>query len=223
MKAMILAAGLGARLKPLTNDTPKSLLLVGKYTLIERAINRLIKCGVSEFVINVSHLANQIKDSFANYNEKVNIQFIDEPYPYGTGGALINAINYLGKDPFILCNSDVISEIDLNKLPENTEVAHLIGIKNPEHNLKGDFSLVDGYVFIREKENDLTWSGLSIINPEILKGHLSHPYPFDIWTIILKPLISQSKVTAHFDDSLWMDVGTFDRLKLARKRLKDEN
>ena len=63
----------------------------------------------------------------------------------------------------------------------------------------------------------------SIINPEILKGHLSHPYPFDIWTIILKPLISQSKVTAHFDDSLWMDVGTFDRLKLARKRLKDEN
>ena len=114
MKAMILAAGLGARLKPLTNDTPKSLLLVGKYTLIERAINRLIKCGVSEFVINVSHLANQIKDSLANYNKKINIQFIDEPYPYGTGGALINAINYLGKDPFILCNSDVISEIDLN-------------------------------------------------------------------------------------------------------------
>tara|TARA_B110001454_G_scaffold215813_1_gene237919 strand:- start:457 stop:1128 length:672 start_codon:yes stop_codon:yes gene_type:complete len=223
MKAMILAAGLGDRLHPFTQDTPKPLLSVGKYSLIERAIKKLIEHGVSNLIINVSYLSEQIKDKLENYHQIIGIQFLDEPFPYGTGGALLNAVSVLGDEPFILCNADVISDADLGRLPEHTAAAHLIGTKNPDHNSQGDFSLEGGTIFIQEGENDLTWSGLSLINPLILKEHAELSYPFDLWNTILKPLIKKSKVTAHLDDSFWIDVGTVQRLKLARERLKDEN
>jgi MurNAc alpha-1-phosphate uridylyltransferase len=223
MKAMILAAGLGDRLHPFTQDIPKPVLSVGKYSLIERAINKLIEHGISDLVINVSYLSEQIKDKLENYHKIIGIQFLDEPFPYGTGGALLNAVSVLGDKPFILCNADVIFDADLGRLPEHTDAAHLIGTKNPDHNLQGDFSLEEGTIFIKEGENDLTWSGLSLINPLILKEHAELSYPFDLWNTILKPLIKKSKVTAHFDDSFWIDVGTVERLKLARERLKDEN
>ena len=78
-------------------------------------------------------------------------------------------------------------------------------------------------VFINDGINDFTYSGVSVLNPNILDTHLSRKYPFDLWNTILKPLIAKSMVSAHYDDSLWIDVGTEDRLKLARKVLKDEN
>ena len=223
MKAMILAAGLGKRLRPLTKDTPKPLLSVGRYTLIERAINKLIEHGVDEFIINVSYLSDQIKNKLEYFHQNTNIQFLDEPFPYGTGGALVNAISVLGDEPFILCNADIISESDLTRLPEFTSSAHLIGIKNPDHNLQGDFSLAQETVVIKNEINECTWSGISLINPSILKVHEGNAYPFDLWNTILMPLINESQVTAHADDSFWIDVGTIDRLKLARERLKDEN
>ena len=223
MKAMILAAGLGKRLRPLTKDTPKPLLSVGRYTLIERAINKLIEHGVDEFIINVSYLSDQIKNKLEYFHQNTNIQFLDEPFPYGTGGALVNAISVLGDEPFILCNADIISESDLTRLPEFTSSAHLIGIKNPDHNLQGDFSLAQETVVIKNEMNEYTWSGLSLINPSILKVHEGNAYPFDLWNTILMPLINESQVKAHADDSFWIDVGTIDRLKLARERLKDEN
>jgi N-acetyl-alpha-D-muramate 1-phosphate uridylyltransferase len=223
MKAMILAAGVGARLHPVTQDTPKPALSVGKYSLIERAINKLIEHGVSDFVINVSYLSEQIKEQLESYHQTIDIQFLDEPFPYGTGGALLNAVSVLGDEPFILCNADIISDADLGKLPEHTAAAHLIGTKNPDHNAQGDFSLKEEAIFIKDGENDLTWSGLSLINPVILKEHAELLYPFDLWHTILKPLIKKSQVTAHLDDSFWIDVGTVERLKLARERLKDEN
>ena len=223
MKAMILAAGLGKRLRPLTKDTPKPLLSVGRYTLIERAINKLIEHGVDEFIINVSYLSDQIKNKLEYFHQNTNIQFLDEPFPYGTGGALVNAMSVLGDEPFILCNADIISESDLTRLPEFTSSAHLIGIKNPDHNLQGDFSLAQETVVMKTEMNECTRSGLSLINPSILKVHEGNAYPFDLWNTILMPLINESQVTAHADDSFWIDVGTIDRLKLARERLKDEN
>ena len=132
-------------------------------------------------------------------------------------------MSVLGDKPFILCNADIISESDLTRLPKFTSSAHLIGIKNPDHNLQGDFSLAQETVVIKNEMNECTWSGLSLINPSILKGHEGNAYPFDLWNTILMPLINESEVTAHVDDSFWIDVGTIDRLKLARERLKDEN
>ena len=112
---------------------------------------------------------------------------------------------------------------DLTKIPDNVETAHLIANKNPDHNKGGDFSLNEGSVFINEGSNDYTYSGLSVINPRVLENHVSRDYPFDLWGTILTPLIKSSKVTGHFDDSFWIDVGTPDRLKLARTVLKDQN
>ena len=223
MKAMILAAGLGKRLLPLTKDIPKPLLSVGQLTLIEHAIQKLIEHGIDDLIINVSYLSEQIKNKLDHYRHHINIQFLDEPFPYGTGGALVNAVSVLGDEPFILCNADIIFESDLTRLPASTPSAHLIGINNPDHNPQGDFSLAKDIVIIKDKTNKFTWSGISLINPSILKAHKGNAYPFDLWNTILRPLINESEVTAHVDDAFWIDVGTIDRLKLARERLKDEN
>ena len=223
MKAMILAAGEGKRLQPLTLKTPKPLLKVGQSSLIEDQINRLSKLGINEFVINISYLGEQIKQSLKNHSHFQNISFIEEPFPYGTGGALVNAIDHLGEDPFILCNADIFSEIDLSRLPTSTEAAHLIGISNPNHNQDGDFSLLGSSVIINERINDLTWSGISLVNPKILKEYLNLDFPFDIWNTIMIPLIKERKITAHQDNSLWIDIGTIERLELARASLKEEN
>jgi MurNAc alpha-1-phosphate uridylyltransferase len=96
-------------------------------------------------------------------------------------------------------------------------------VRNPEHNQRGDFSINENLAFINDETNDFTYSGISVINPSILANHFPREYPFDLWNTILKPLIAKSLVSAHFDESLWIDVGTEDRLKLARKVLKDEN
>ena len=223
MKAMILAAGEGKRLQPLTLKTPKPLLKVGPSSLIEDQINRLSKLGINEFVINISYLGEQIKQSLKNHSHFQNISFIEEPFPYGTGGALVNAIDHLGEDPFILCNADIFSEIDLSRLPTSIEAAHLIGISNPNHNQDGDFSLLGSSVIINERKNDLTWSGISLVNPKILKEYLNLDFPFDIWNTIMIPLIKERKITAHQDNSLWIDIGTIERLELARASLKEEN
>jgi len=223
MKAMILAAGEGKRLQPLTLKTPKPLLKVGQSSLIEDQINRLSRLGINEFVINISYLGEQIKQSLKNHSHFQNISFIEEPFPYGTGGALVNAMDHLGEDPFILCNADIFSEIDLSRLPTSIEAAHLIGISNPNHNQDGDFSLLGSSVIINERINDLTWSGISLVNPKILKEYLNLDFPFDIWNTIMKPLIKERKITAHQDNSLWIDIGTIERLELARASLKEEN
>lgn len=223
MKAMILAAGLGSRLQPITNKLPKPLVEVGGISMIERLINKLVSFGVSEFVINVSYLGDQIKEALQSINAISKIIFIDEPFPYGTGGALVNAKDFLGSDPFILSTADIIFDLDFHKLPSTIESAHLVAVKNPEHNQSGDFSMKANSVFINDEINDFTYSGVSILNPNILDMHLSRKYPFDLWNTVLKPLIAKSMVSAHFDDSLWIDVGTEDRLNLARNVLKDEN
>ena len=223
MKAMILAAGLGSRMQPITKKIPKPLIDVGGISLIERSINQLIAFGVNEFVINVSYLGDQIKEALQSMDSISKIIFIDEPFPYGTGGALVNAREFLGSDPFILSTADIIFDLSFRQLPPSVETVHLVAVKNPEHNQGGDFSIKENFVLIKDGMNDFTYSGVSVINPNILDAHLSREYPFDLWNTVLKPLIAKSMITAHFDDSLWIDVGTVDRLKLARRVLKDEN
>jgi MurNAc alpha-1-phosphate uridylyltransferase len=223
MKAMILAAGLGSRMQPITKKIPKPLIDVGGISLIERSINQLIAFGVNEFVINVSYLGDQIKEALQSMDSISKIIFIDEPFPYGTGGALVNAREFLGSDPFILSTADIIFDLSFRQLPPSVETVHLVAVKNPEHNQGGDFSIKENFVMIKDGMNDFTYSGVSVINPNILDAHLSREYPFDLWNTVLKPLIAKSMITSHFDDSLWIDVGTVDRLKLARRVLKDEN
>ena len=222
MKVMILAAGYGKRLLPLTKETPKPLLKIGDKTLIQHNIEHLIKNDFTEFVINISHLGhmieNHVKEKFSN----INIEFSKEDKPLGTGGGILNAIDLLGDENFLVMNSDIFHKIDIKNLPKKIDAAHLIGVPNPSHNQEGDFCIKDNKVAIDEF-NDLTWSGISIINPIIFKEKNFRSGSFNIWDTVLPNYLNNGNVSAHKSNDLWIDVGTHERLKLANSLYNDQN
>ena len=223
MKAMILAAGLGKRLKPLTNDIPKPLLKVGNQSLIERNIRSLLNYGFDEIVINVSYLGNMITEHVLEIFPNNKIIFSKESEPLGTGGGIQNALKLLGDEPFMLINADIYHNINLAAVKTAPKYAHLVGVKNPEHNIQGDFSLDNNIVLARSELNDFTWSGISIINPTIFSQLQTQEMPFDIWNSVLMQFINNNKITAEIYEGIWIDTGTIDRLELANKTHKDEN
>ena len=223
MKAMILAAGFGKRLLPLTEVTPKPLLMIGKKTLIERNIEYLLNNGFSEIVINVSHLSEQIIEHVNEKFPDIKINFSVENKPLGTGGGIQNAIPVIGSDPFLCVNADIFHEIKINDLSFDVEAAHLIGVPNPEHNKEGDFSINNGIVVVNEIKNMLTWSGISVINPKIFSDIQSRENSFNMWDAVLPKYIKKGIVTGHLSKDTWIDVGTKDRLKLANSVYNDQN
>ena len=223
MKAMILAAGLGKRLKPLTNHIPKPLLKVGNQSLIERNIRSLLNYGFDEIVINVSYLGNMITEHVLEIFPNNKIIFSKESEPLGTGGGIKNALKLLGDEPFMLINADIYHNINLAAVKTAPKYAHLVGVKNPEHNIQGDFSLDNNIVLARSELNDFTWSGISIINPTIFSQLETQEMPFDIWNSVLMQFINNNKITAEIYKGIWIDTGTIDRLELANKTYKDEN
>jgi len=223
MKAMILAAGFGKRLLPLTEVTPKPLLMIGKKTLIERNIEYLLNNGFSEIVINVSHLSEQIIEHVNEKFPDIKINFSVENKPLGTGGGIQNAIPVIGSDPFLCVNADIFHEIKINDLSFDVEAAHLIGVPNPEHNKEGDFSINNGTVVVNEIKNMLTWSGISVINPKIFSDIQSRENSFNMWDAVLPKYIKKGIVTGHLSKDTWIDVGTKDRLKLANSVYNDQN
>ena len=223
MKAMILAAGLGKRLKPLTNDIPKPLLKVGNQSLIERNIRSLLHYGFDEIVINVSYLGKMITEHVLEIFPNNKIIFSEESEPLGTGGGIQNALKFLGDKPFMLINADIYHNINLAAIKTVPKYAHLVGVKNPEHNIQGDFSLDNNIVLARSESNDFTWSGISIINPTIFNQQQPQEMPFDIWNSVLMKFINNNKITAEIYEGIWIDTGTIDRLELANKTHKDEN
>ena len=153
MKAMILAAGYGKRLAPITDTLPKPLIKVGNMSLIDRNINYLVKSGFHEIIINVSHHADQIINHINKNFSELNISFSIEDRPLGTGGGVYNALEKIGNNPFLLTNADILHQIDLKRLPKEVEAAHLVGINNPDHNPKGDFNVKDNIVEVHEHKN----------------------------------------------------------------------
>ena len=190
MKAMILAAGFGKRLKPLTDDIPKPLLKVGNQSLIERNIRSLLNYGFDEIVINVSYLGNMITEHVLELFPNNKIVFSEESEPLGTGGGILNALELLGDKPFMLINADIYHNINLTALNTDVKAAHLVGVRNPEHNLKGDFSLENNLVSVKSESNDFTWSGISLINPKIFDELEPQEMSFDIWYKVLMQFIN---------------------------------
>lgn len=223
MKAMILAAGYGKRMMPLTKNLPKPLLKIGNESLIERNINTLLAAGFNEIIINVSYLGSMIKKHVLEIFPHANISFSEEKIPLGTGGGVLNAIRLLGKDPFLLINADIYHQINLKDIKQDVDIAHLVGVENPDHNVDGDFSLNADQVSISNNLNECTWSGISVIHPKIFNGLRIEDAPFDIWRSILIEYVQKNKVTGEFSGSTWIDTGTIDRLELANKTYKDEN
>tara|TARA_B100001250_G_C19796554_1_gene788969 strand:- start:2204 stop:2569 length:366 start_codon:yes stop_codon:yes gene_type:complete len=120
-------------------------------------------------------------------------------------------------------NADIFHEIKLNSLPDYTDAAHLIGVPNPNHNIDGDFSLSNNLIKTNLKSNDLTWSGVSIINPVIFKENVFESDSFNMWDTVLLKYISKSAITGQVSSELWLDVGTPERLKLANSVYNDDN
>jgi MurNAc alpha-1-phosphate uridylyltransferase len=223
MKAFILAAGYGKRLLPLTENSPKPLLKVGDTSLIERNIEHILNSGISEIVINISYLGALVREHVIEKFPNENINFSVEEKPLGTGGGVYKALPLLGSEPFLCMNADLFHNIKLDNLFSDVESALLIGVPNPEHNQMGDFSLDKDIVNINTEGNDLTWSGISIINPRIFKNKYFESTSFNIWESVILEYIKKKSIKGIRSSDLWIDVGTLDRLKLANTVYNDQN
>ena len=213
MKAMILAAGRGERLRPLTDSTPKPLLKVGDKSLIEYHLDKLAQSGISEVIINTAWLGEQIRQTLSD-GEKygVNIHYSDEgEQALETAGGIIKALPLLGDEPFLIINGDIFTDYDFKQLV-NLKLegeAHLVMVENPDHNHKGDFALVNGYLQ-NSGDSLYTYSGIGIYTKQFFAG-----YPEGVTALapILKEKIAQKKVSGELYKNVWTDVGTKERLQ----------
>ncbi len=208
-KAMILASGRGERMMPLTKDIPKPMLKIGEVTLIEDKILRLTESGISEIIINVAYLGNQIIEHVGDgskYGIKIIISNEGEA-PIGTGEGVRKVLHHFNGQPFIVVNADIWTNypfIDLNKKLSESTLAHIILINNPEHN-HGDFSLENGNII---KGNSLTFSGIGIYNPKLFEVHADK----ELGDMLKK----EKNITGELYEGLWHDIGTPERLNKIR-------
>lgn len=219
MKAMILAAGFGERLRPLTETTPKPLLKVGNKPLIQYHIERLIAAGIRDVVINTSWLGDQI-EAFLGDGSRfgIHISWSREDEPLETGGGVRRALPLLGSEPFLLINGDVWTDYPLVELVQqqwSEELdAHLVLVPNPIFNMSGDFSLNDdqhvGYP--QGDDETYTFSGLSIMRPEIFAMYSSASERFPIRDVLASG-VKAGYVTGEVFRGEWWDVGTVARLE----------
>ncbi|MCG7221010.1 N-acetylmuramate alpha-1-phosphate uridylyltransferase MurU [Acinetobacter sp. AG3] len=216
MKAMILAAGLGNRMRPLTLYKPKPLLEVGGKALIVWHIEKLKKIGVTEIVINSAWLADILIGTLGDGSQfGVTIRWTREDEGLETAGGIINALALLGDQPFILVNGDVWTTFDFASLLDINladDLAHLVFVNNPEQHPQGDFTLANGraYTFEQNQQGEnLTYSGVAVINPKMFDGLEQGKRP-------LAPLLKQGmldgKISAEKMQATWVDVGTPERL-----------
>ncbi|MDQ9951020.1 MULTISPECIES: N-acetylmuramate alpha-1-phosphate uridylyltransferase MurU [unclassified Acinetobacter] len=216
MKAMILAAGLGNRMRPLTLYTPKPLLEVGGKPLIVWHIEKLKKIGVTEIVINSAWLADKLISSLGDGSQfGVDIRWTREEECLETAGGIINALPLLGTDPFILVNGDVWTTMDFESLRHiklNDDLAHLVLVDNPKQHREGDFTLLDGRAFAFDQDvegENLTFSGVSVIHPKLFDGLEAGKRPL---APLLKQAMHNQKISGEKLKGAWVDVGTPERL-----------
>ena len=224
MKAMILAAGRGERLRPLTDSTPKPMLQVAGKPLLEHHLMRLAAVGITDIVINTSWLAEQIEEYFSDCEKRlgVTISWSREVMALETGGGIARALPLLGDEPFILLNGDVWSDYPLtdlldNKLSDGLD-AWLLLVGNPTHNPHGDFALQAGRVNYAE-DHAATFSGISLIRPALFTNHLERDCAFPLRDI-LRPAIVAGRVGGEIYTGSWCDVGTLERYEQLKALLE---
>lgn len=213
MKAMILAAGRGERMRPLTDHTPKPLLPVGGEPLIVRIVRALARAGVADIVVNISHLGEQIERALgtgAAY--AVGIRYSREAVALETAGGIALALPLLGEEPFIVVNADICTDYDFARLRGRVgggTRAHLVLVDNPEHHARGDFALEAGRV--RESgEPCLTFAGIGVYDPALFacveRGSRHQLAP------LLRAAMAGDAVSGERHAGYWSDVGTPARL-----------
>ena len=219
MKAMILAAGRGERLRPLTDETPKPLIKVAGKSLIEYHLTNLAKAGYKEIIINTAWLAEKIHQQLGNGdNYGLSITYSDEGEALETAGGIINALPLLGNEPFLVVNGDIWCDFDFSTLTElrTPMQAHLILVNNPEHNLKGDFALDNGS--IKNTGNTMyTYSGIGIYSADFFAGQQTGSLPL---APILRRKNDANLISGQIHDGLWTDMGTLERMQELEVQLK---
>ncbi|KOR31302.1 mannose-1-phosphate guanylyltransferase [Achromatium sp. WMS2] len=212
MKAMILAAGRGERMRPLTDTIPKPLIKAGSKPLIQYHIEALVTAGYQDLVINHAYLGAQIEEALGDGSRfNANIVYSPEGTALGTGGGIFNALPLLGSDPFLVVNADVWSDINLGSINlVSGKLAHLVLIDNPEHNLAGDFVLQNDLVLNPGSGPTLTFSGISLYNPQLFADCQPGSFPL---TKLLRKACDNGQVSGQHYRGQWLDVGTPERLK----------
>jgi MurNAc alpha-1-phosphate uridylyltransferase len=217
--AIILAAGRGARLSPITDTIPKPLLRIGRTTLIDHHLTALNAAGIDQITINVAHLGAKIIDHVSQCAPSgLDIYFSQEPNgALETGGGILQALNHVASDPFVVVNADIRTDFAFDQLPDKMDsYAHLILVKNPAHHPKGDFRLDAGQVKLPSErpEENLTFSGIGIYRKKLFDNCSPGRFP-------LAPILKQKSQDGLISGSLftgrWIDVGTPERLDAARK------
>ncbi|QDE40682.1 nucleotidyltransferase family protein [Luteibacter pinisoli] len=217
--ALILAAGLGERMRPLTDTTPKPLLEVHGKPLIVHHIEKLAAAGVNYIAINTSHLADQFPDVLGDGSRwGVRLRYSYEgPTPLETGGGMLKALPLLGNDPFIVVSADIWSDIDYAALPwQPAGVAHLVMVPNPDFHPKGDFALLDGQLYDEDAPapaERLTFGNVGIYRPEIVAGEA--PGKFKL-APMYRRAIAQRKLSGERYDGFWRNVGNAAQLEALR-------
>ena len=212
MKAMILAAGRGERMRPMTDTTPKSLLRIGGQTLIERHVHALVRAGITELVINHDHLGEQIVKALGDGNAYgADISYSPETgRALETGGGIFNALSLLGSDPFLVVNSDIWTDFAFEQLPTQPEgLAHLVMVDNPGHHPDGDFSLSMG-LLSHSGPAMLTFSGIGVYRPELFSGCTAGAFPL---APLLRRAMEAGQVSGEHYTGSWFDIGTPERLE----------
>ncbi|MCK9236464.1 MAG: nucleotidyltransferase family protein [Thiopseudomonas sp.] len=213
MKAMILAAGKGERMRPLTLHTPKPLLKVAGMSLIEHQLVKLAAAGFRELVINHAWLGEQIESALADGKDYgVKIQYSPEVTPLETGGGILQALPMLGEEPFLVVNADVWTDYDFSRLRKPlTGLAHLVMVDNPAHHTQGDFAITDA-LLSPEGAPKLTYSGIAVLSPQLFKGCVAGAFKL---APLLRAAMQDGMVSGEHFAGAWVDVGTPERLQHA--------
>ncbi|MDP6534742.1 MAG: nucleotidyltransferase family protein [Gammaproteobacteria bacterium] len=217
MRAMILAAGLGKRMQPLTDKQPKPLLKVGEKTLIEHQIERLVAGGVTGVVINHFYRGSMIEEALTDGAQfGIDIAYSREAIRLDTAGGIIKALPKLKDESFIVVNADIWTDFDysaLEPLDGEDRLAHLVLVENAEHHPHGDFYIDDaGRVHEDHSARDqrLTFSGISVMHKNLFSGLPVQPRS----TIpLLREVMPHDRVSGEVHSGLWIDVGTPERLQ----------
>lgn len=223
VRAMILAAGRGARMRELTDGLPKPMIAVGGRPLIEYPLMNLARAGVTEVVINLGWHGDRIRDAIGEGRRfGLHVKYSDEGWPaLESGGGIFHALPLLGSAPFVVVNGDVYSDYPLaslvaraRALPADVD-AHLVLVPNPAHNPGGDFALADDRITNRETGRH-TFSGLSVHRPEFFAGCSPGHFPLlPLW----RAAADAGRMTGEIHRGAWSDVGTPERLAELERRV----
>jgi MurNAc alpha-1-phosphate uridylyltransferase len=211
---MILSAGRGERLRPLTDHSPKPLLMVGNKPLLQYHIEALAIAGITELVINHALMGEMIEDYFGDGHAfKVDISYsVEGSEPLETGGGILHALPLLGEKPFIVVNADVWTDYDFSSLPEEPEgLAHLVLVRNPPHHAQGDFTL-QGNKVKDVGQDSYTYSGIGVYQQALFADMEEGTFPL---APLLRTAIQKNLVSGEFYAGTWLDIGTEERLDVA--------